>query len=270
MEIVRMPLDQLVPAPYNPRRDLKPGDPEYEALRRSLNEFGLVEPLVWNRRTGRLVGGHQRLKVLRELGVREVEVSVVDLDPERERLLNLALNKIQGDWDEDRLRGLLAELEEAGADLSLSGFSEEEVNALLAGIQQELEKSDEDEDEDDQVSPYTYKIDAVQYQPRGECPAIADLADTSRYEELLRRVEEAPVEEELKQFLRLAATRFIRFNFSRIAEYYAHAPAEVQRLFEALALVIVDFNDAIAHGFLKFNRIVREMFEEEYGDEYDE
>lgn len=140
MEIVRMPVDKLIPAPYNPRRDLRPGDPEYEALLRSITEFGLVEPLIWNRRTGRLVGGHQRLRVLRDLGVREVEVSVVDLDEQRERLLNVALNRIQGEWDEDRLRGLLAELEEAGADLSLTGFTEAEIDDLLA----ELEPAEEE------------------------------------------------------------------------------------------------------------------------------
>lgn len=99
MNIEAMPLNQLIPAAYNPRKDLQPGDPEYEKLRRSLEEFGLVEPLVYNRRTGRLVGGHQRLKVLQETGVAEVEVSVVDLDEDREPALNLALNKLQGDWD---------------------------------------------------------------------------------------------------------------------------------------------------------------------------
>lgn len=129
-----MPIDRLLPAPYNPRRPLLPGDPEYEALKRSVQEFGLVEPLVWNRRTGRLVGGHQRLRVLRDLGVREVEVSVVDLDEERERLLNLALNRIQGDWDQEKLRELLDELDRAGAALDLSGFTEREVEEILAGL----------------------------------------------------------------------------------------------------------------------------------------
>lgn len=129
-----MRLDELIPAPYNPRRELRPGDPEYEALARSVREFGLVEPLVWNRRTGRLVGGHQRLRVLRDAGVTEAEVSVVDLDEEREKLLNLALNRIQGDWDQDKLREILAELDAAGADLDLSGFSEREVEEILASM----------------------------------------------------------------------------------------------------------------------------------------
>ena len=77
---------------------------------------------AFNRRTGRLVGGHQRLKVLQEKGVAEVEVSVVDLDEDRERALNVALNKVQGDWDQEKLAALLAELEEHGFDLSDSGL----------------------------------------------------------------------------------------------------------------------------------------------------
>ncbi|MBF0572026.1 MAG: ParB N-terminal domain-containing protein, partial [Candidatus Omnitrophica bacterium] len=79
MNIKSIPIQSINPAEYNPRRDLKPGDPDYEKLKISINTFGYVEPLVWNSRTGNLVGGHQRLKILVEQGVQEVEVSVVDL-----------------------------------------------------------------------------------------------------------------------------------------------------------------------------------------------
>ena len=84
MEIQRLPLCQLMPAPYNPRVRLRPGDQAYERLARSLDEFDLVQPLVWNRRTGHVVGGHQRLEVLRSRGVSEVECVVVDLPLARE------------------------------------------------------------------------------------------------------------------------------------------------------------------------------------------
>lgn len=135
MEIRKVPISALNPAEYNPRKDLKPGDPEYDALKRSIEEFDLVEPLVWNEVTGNLVGGHQRLKILVEKGQTEVEVSVVRLDPEKEKLLNLALNKIQGDWDYLKLGDLLRELESAGADLDLSGFGKEEIERLLRGLE---------------------------------------------------------------------------------------------------------------------------------------
>src|SRR3989338_6360219 len=110
MNIQKVKIEQINPVAYNPRIDLKPGGPEYEKLKRSINTFGYVEPLVWNSRTGNLVGGHQRFKILLEQGAKEVDGSVVDLDPEKEKALNLALNKISGDWDNEKLGALLDEL----------------------------------------------------------------------------------------------------------------------------------------------------------------
>ena len=134
MNIQKVSISKLNPAPYNPRQDLHPGDPVFEKLKRSMAEFGCVEPIVWNERTGNVVGGHQRLKVLSEAGALEAEVSVVDLDPDREKALNLALNKITGSWDDTRLAELLQELEESDTDTILSGFDEEEIQGLLAGF----------------------------------------------------------------------------------------------------------------------------------------
>jgi len=131
LDIQTMPVTLLNDAPYNPRRTLKPGDKEYDSLRRSVEEFTLVEPLVWNKRTGNLVGGHQRLHVLKDLGYTEVQVSVVDLDPLREKALNVALNKVQGEWDTQLLRTLLLEVDEGGA-LELTGFDAEELATLLS------------------------------------------------------------------------------------------------------------------------------------------
>jgi len=111
MRIQRIAISRIDPAPYNPRVDLQPGDESYESIKRSLCEFGLVEPLVWNKRSGNLVGGHQRLKIIVESGETAVDVSVVDLAPKRERLLNLALNRIAGDWDEEKLSKMMADLE---------------------------------------------------------------------------------------------------------------------------------------------------------------
>ena len=111
MVIEKIKAGLLNPAEYNPRRDLKPGDREYEKLKRSIEEFGFVEPVVWNRRSGFVVGGHQRLKVLLEMGYTEIDCVVVDLGPEEERALNIALNKIQGDWDENKLAAVMADLD---------------------------------------------------------------------------------------------------------------------------------------------------------------
>ncbi|MFB0841800.1 site-specific DNA-methyltransferase [Paenibacillus oleatilyticus] len=132
MDIRTIPIGLINPATYNPRIDLQPGDPAYEKLKRSIEEFGYIDPIVWNERTGNMVGGHQRYKILvNEQGRTEIEVSVVDMDPEQEKLLNIALNKVQGGWDDEALARLLAELKEGGADISLSGFDIEEIDSLI-------------------------------------------------------------------------------------------------------------------------------------------
>lgn len=131
MTIEKIPAARLNPAAYNPRKDLKPGDREYEKLKRSIVEFGYVEPVIWNRRTGNVVGGHQRLKVLVDMGQTEIDCVVVDLDLRREKALNVALNKIQGDWDEEKLASLMAEFDATDFDVSLTGFEASEVDALL-------------------------------------------------------------------------------------------------------------------------------------------
>lgn len=101
MQIEKLKIEQLIPSDYNPRKDLKPGDAEYDKLKRSIEQFGYVEPVIWNKTTGRVVGGHQRLKVLIDMGITEVECVVVELPETKEKALNVALNKISGDWDKD-------------------------------------------------------------------------------------------------------------------------------------------------------------------------
>ena len=131
MLIERKHTADLIPANYNPRKDLKPGDPEYDKLKRSMEQFGYVEPVIWNKTTGRVVGGHQRLKVLMDMGVTEVECVVVELDEEREKALNIALNKISGDWDKDKLMLLISDLQGADFDVSLTGFDPAEIDDLF-------------------------------------------------------------------------------------------------------------------------------------------
>jgi hypothetical protein len=131
LKIETIPIKVINPAKYNPRKDLQPGDPEYEKLKKSILTFEMVEPLVWNKRTGNLVGGHQRLKILKELGHTDVDVSVVDLSDSKEKALNLALNKIQGEWDLPKLKDLLQELDTGEFDLGVTGFGEDEIENLM-------------------------------------------------------------------------------------------------------------------------------------------
>lgn len=135
MIVKQVPISKINPATYNPRKDLKPEDAEYQRLLKSIAEFGCVEPLVWNRRTETLVGGHQRFKILVARGATLVDVSVVDLSIEREKALNLALNKIHGEWDERKLALLLEELTASPTfDIEVTGFDVAEIGTLVAGL----------------------------------------------------------------------------------------------------------------------------------------
>ena len=143
MVIESIKAEQLMPAKYNPRKDLKPGDAEYEKLKRSLEEFGYVEPVIWNRTTGNVVGGHQRLKVLLSMGMTEIDCVVVELSEEKEMALNVALNKISGDWDKNKLALLIADLQGADFDVSLTGFDPAEIDDLFKDTLKDGIKDDE-------------------------------------------------------------------------------------------------------------------------------
>jgi DNA modification methylase len=147
MQIEKIEAGRLKAAAYNPRKDLKPGDAEFEKLKRSIEEFGYVEPVIWNKRTGNVVGGHQRLKVLQHLGQTEVDCVIVDLDDQKEKALNIALNKISGSWDDALLATLLKDLEQSGFDVSLTGFEAAEVKDLFgAGSIENAHEDDFDEE----------------------------------------------------------------------------------------------------------------------------
>lgn len=120
----------LIPADYNPRKDLQPGDKEWENISDSLKNFGLVEPLVYNKRSGRIVGGHQRVKILAEQGQTEALFSVVDLNDEDEKILAAKLNRVQGFWDSRKLTDLLTEIKEATGSIAETGFEDWEYESM--------------------------------------------------------------------------------------------------------------------------------------------
>lgn len=143
MIIEKMEISKLNPAKYNPRKDLKPGDSEYEKLKRSMEQFGYVEPIIWNKNTGNVIGGHQRLKVLVDMGLNEVDCVVVEMNLEQEKALNIALNKINGDWDNNKLAMLISDLKGSDFDVSLTGFEEAEIADLFAKVGEKDIKDDD-------------------------------------------------------------------------------------------------------------------------------
>ena len=132
LAVVHVPIDDLRPDPANPRRI---SDAELDSLTRSIRQFGFVDPVIARREDKVVIGGHQRLLAARRLGLASVPVILLDLSGEQARLLNLALNRISGSWDEELLARLLAELDAAPeVDLSLSGFDDDEVAKLLKSL----------------------------------------------------------------------------------------------------------------------------------------
>lgn len=136
MDICRVDVKRLMPAGYNPRVDLEPDDEVYKNLQQSIEAFGYIEPIIWNERTGHVIGGHQRLKILIAKGYSEIEVSRIDVPEEDERVLNVALNKITGRWDMDKLEDLLRDIQDSDGDILLTGFSQEEIDDMLCGFEE--------------------------------------------------------------------------------------------------------------------------------------
>jgi ParB-like chromosome segregation protein Spo0J len=141
VEIEKIELSKIKPAKYNPRKDLKKGDAEYERIKKSIIEFGLVDPLIVNT-DFTLIAGHQRLKILRELHFSEVDCVVLRLTKKKEKALNLALNKITGKWDNALLKDLLQDLDTGSFDMELTGFSTIELENLLTVIP-DIEENDD-------------------------------------------------------------------------------------------------------------------------------
>lgn len=159
-------VSELNAAKYNPRMEWKPGMPEWEKLKTSMEQFGNVEPIVWNQRTGNVVGGHQRLAILKNLDYESVPCSVVDLDENEEKLLNIALNKIKGQWDYDKLEEILSGFDYEVA--TLSGFSAEEIAVILANNDDLNDEADNygewndwDDDEEEPIIGGSYVVTLI-------------------------------------------------------------------------------------------------------------
>lgn len=127
-------LADMHPAEYNPRFDLKPGDIEYERLKKSIQKNGLLQPIVWNKRTGNIVGGEQRWKVLTEMGVESCIVAVVDKSIEDEMAANLALNRAHGNFEDDLLQAMFEGMDLDDLDPEEIGYDPDEIDHVLSGF----------------------------------------------------------------------------------------------------------------------------------------
>jgi len=146
MEFRKIAIKDLVPASYNPRKALKPGDKEYEKIKNSIQEFGYCEPVIVNSDMT-IIGGHQRVTVLQDLGYTEIDCIVIEIDKTKEKALNIALNKITGEWNKELLADLIADLQDSDFDVSFTGFEPPEIEQLMNSVHdKELVEDDFDID----------------------------------------------------------------------------------------------------------------------------
>ena len=141
MEFKKLKIDTLIPASYNPRKKLKPGDPEFEKIKNSITEFGYVDPIIVNSDMT-IIGGHQRWSVLKSLGYTEVDCVIVEVDKTKEKALNIALNKVTGEWNKELLADLIKDLQSLDYDVSFTGFDPPEIDELFNDVHSKETKED--------------------------------------------------------------------------------------------------------------------------------
>ena len=148
MEFKKLPIAELKAATYNPRKALKPGDKEYEKIKNSIVEFGYCEPVIVNDDMT-IIGGHQRVTVLKDLGYTEIECIVISIDKTKEKALNIALNKITGEWNKELLADLIKDLQSSDFDVAFTGFEPPEIEQLFNAVHdKKITEDDFDVDEE--------------------------------------------------------------------------------------------------------------------------
>ncbi len=245
--------DQLLANPKNWRIH-----PQYQqdALKGVLDEIGWIQDVVVNRATGHIVDGHMRVKIALQREEEEIPVKYVDLSPAEEELALATFDPIGSlaVTDKDALQELIGELETSNTAIT------DMLRATVTG--QSLQEIIEEAAINPAENPYTHKVETPIYTPTGEVPDIGSLTNTTRRDVLVANVEAAAIPDEVKRFLRAAAERHVVFDYRLVAEYYANASPEIQRLMEDSALVIVDFNRAIELGYVNLHETMLTLTEE--------
>lgn len=240
MQLIEIATTDLIEYENNPRKN----EDAVQYVAESIRQFGFKVPCIVDRNNV-LVAGHTRLKAAKFLGMEKVPCIVADdLSEEQIQAFRLADNKVSefAEWDEELLAIELSEI----VDIDMTDF----------GFNFDIEEESVEDDK------YTTEVNIPQYEITGDTPTIADMYNMEKTDELIAEIEQSEVTDEEKAFLIEAAKRHIVFNYRNIAEYYAQASIEMQRLMERSALVIIDVNNAIADGYAKLKSDIDELMEE--------
>jgi hypothetical protein len=252
-ELKRVRAGDLIPNPKNWRTH---PTAQQDALRGVLAEVGYASALIARETDDglMLVDGHLRAETTPDA---EVPVLVLDINEAESDLLLATLDPLaaMAGQNDDRLAGLLETV----------SSSNDTVNALLQTLVNGYEPLMIPESEP-LDSKYSQIVDSPIYEPSGPKPSIDDLSDRVTADELIREIREADLPGDIERFLLDAAERHVAFNYQRIANYYAHAPAGIKSLMEHSALVVIDYDQAIERGFVQLKEDVDAAFHEDYPD----
>lgn len=256
----RMRVEDLASDPANVR---KHSDANLRAIRDSLRRFGQQKPIVVDG-NGVVRAGNGTLMAAQLEGWDELDVVISDLEGAEATAYAIADNRTAelAEWDQE---ALIEQLDALGAeDPQLPeqlGFTEDDIADLVDGLE-----LGEEEKVGSGVE-YTAKVQIPIYEPKGDRPTPGVLYDNEKARKLISEIEAADLDPEVEMFLRNAASRHIVFDYSAIAEFYAHADEQTQRLMEKSALVIIDFNQAVEEGFVRMTTALREAFVDDIGTE---
>lgn len=246
MQIETVKVSSLIPDPANVR---KHPEKNLLAIKGSLARFGQQKPIVVNHKNI-VVAGNGTLEAAKSLGWTEIKIVRSDLSGSMATAFAIADNRTSelAEWDDSLLSLQLDALKHDGFDLDDIGFGDFDFS------------DDETQDRNSESNDYTKKIKIPIYEPKGDKPAIATLFDNTKTKALIAEIDALNVADEIKHFLRLAAQRHTVFDYEKIAEFYSHAPKEIQSLFENSALVIIDFDKAIENGFAVLTEKLAEVY----------
>jgi hypothetical protein len=246
-------VESLIPYARNSRTH---SEAQVTKIAASIREFGFLNPVIVDKDNG-IVAGHGRVMAAKKLGMVELPVIQADhLTDAQRRAYVIADNRLALDagWDEEMLKIEFTDLQDAGFDILLTGFTDDEFADL--GLLGDT-KTGED------GNPYSQKVDSPTYVPIGDKPALQDMYNDEKAMGLIEDIKNSNLSNDEKQFLMAAASRHIVFDYGMIANYYSHSNAESQKLMEDNALVIVDFEKAITMGYVKLNETLASIYLEE-------
>jgi hypothetical protein len=249
MNIQKVKISEVKRNPNNPRL-IK--DDKFAKLVKSIKEFPKmleIRPIVVNADMI-VLGGNMRLKACKEAGLKEVSIIFADdLTDEEQKQFIIKDNVGFGEWDWDMIANEWESdlIEDWGLDIPI----DETLN-----IENDFNNLD---------NPYTGKVEAPKYEPSEEKPQFVELYDKTKFEILIEEIESSSLNKEHKEFLKLAATRHIVFNYAKIADMYAHSDKQMQEHMENSALVIIDFEKAIELGYVKLSEEIASQYLEDHG-----